>query len=261
MGHYSLTRESMPTANRAASVQAVSAATAAAAQIQGSRDISMSEIEIAVGKDAPRPLQLALSRARHANYAPHSVLYHQGSMSDALVFITGGLLKLITHMPNGRARIVRMHRPGSILGLSGLLALPHEHTTVALTRVTTLHLPMNVARQLRSEHPESYVTLVERWHDYLVEADTWITHFSTGPIRGRVARLLAFLSSFDPSLMRGYVHLLTCEEMGSILGVTGESVSRILAEFKRQRILARNENEAAEIYQTDIQRLQQIAYE
>jgi CRP-like cAMP-binding protein len=223
--------------------------------------VSPAEIQAALGENAPSPLRTLLSQAGRACYAEQDYLYHQGGESDTVFFVTEGLLKLVAHLPNGRARIVRLHRRGSVLGLSGLLGYDNDHTAVAVTPVSVLRLPMSALQRLRSEDAATYTVLVERWHNYLQEADTWITEFSTGPVRGRLARLLGFLADFEPGAVDGQVRLLTCEEMGSILGVTSESVSRILAEFKRQHLLARNDQESNELYQADVDRLRDIAEE
>lgn len=230
-----------------------------ASDIEGA--VTRAEITAALGESAPTPVQTLLAHARRSVYAQQDTLYHQGTPSDTVYFITGGLLKLVAYLPNGRARIVRLHRPGSVLGLGGLRGQNNEHTAVAMTETSALRLSLDALQRLRGEDPTTYVTLVERWYDYLQEADRWITQFSTGPIRGRVARLLAFLSEFEPDAADDQVQLLTCEEMGSILGVTSESVSRILADFKRQHILDRHDSECGELYQTDAERLRDIAEE
>ena len=221
--------------------------------------VSPAEITAALGSNAPTPVQTLIATARRLSFQQQDILYHQGDGVDTVLFISGGLVKLVSHLRNGRARIVRLHRPGSVLGLSGLCGQHHEHTAVAVTPVSALRLPLGALQRLRSDDPVTYVTLLERWHDYLRDADTWITQFSTGPVRGRVARLLVFLSEFESHAAEGRVQLLTCEEMGSILGVTSESVSRTLAEFKRQHILARRDSDARELYEADVERLQDIA--
>jgi CRP/FNR family transcriptional regulator, anaerobic regulatory protein len=226
---------------------------------ENTRSASPDEINIALGSNTQTPLRSMLNHSRHTEYDPHEVLYHQGSAIHNVIFITSGLLKLVVHLPNGRARIVRLHRPGSILGLGGLLEHNNEHTAVALTHVTALHLPLSAVQRLRTEEPETYINLAERWHDYLRDADMWITQFSTGPIRGRVARLLAFLAEFNLESADDELQLLTCEEMGSILGVTSESTSRILAEFKRKDILVIGDDQANELYNADLSRLHLIA--
>ena len=226
----------------------------------GRQTVDPEDIAAALGHDAPTPLASMLACARRVGYAAHETLYHQGSAATSVTFITAGLLKLIVHLPNGRARIVRVHRAGSILGLGGLLDEENEHTAVALGPVTALRLPLGAVRQLRREDPEAYIALTERWHGYLKEADLWITRFSTGPIRGRVARLLAFLADINRDSAADQLQLLTCEEMGSVLGVTSESTSRVLADFKRRHILVSEDvHEDSEIYNADMRRLHTIA--
>ena len=53
----------------------------------------------------------------------------------------------------------------------------------------------------------------------------------------RVARLLKYLAELEYDKPLDRVELLTVCEMAEILGVTQESVSRILATFKRRAIL------------------------
>ncbi|MGD2112773.1 MAG: cyclic nucleotide-binding domain-containing protein, partial [Gammaproteobacteria bacterium] len=132
---------------------------------------SQDEITSALGGDAPTPLRAMLDHSRRVTYDPHEVVYHQGSPTRSVTFITSGLLKLIVHLPNGRARIVRFHRAGSVLGLGGLRGQNNEHTAVALTPVTALRLPLGAVQHLRVADPDTYISLVERWHDYLQEAD------------------------------------------------------------------------------------------
>ena len=224
-----------------------------------SRGTSPEEIAAILGDETETPLRSMLNHSRRVTFDQHDVIYHQGSPARSVCFIISGLLKLIVHLPNGRARIVRFHRTGSVLGLGGLYERENEHTAVALTPVTALRLPLSAVQRLRREDPEMYLRLVERWHDYLHDADIWITQFSTGPIRGRVARLLAFLAEFNRESSSDQLHLLTCEEMGAVLGVTSESTSRILAEFKRDHIIFNNEDQPQEIYNADLGRLHHIA--
>jgi len=223
------------------------------------RSANPDDIAAVLGDEAETPLRSMLNHSRRVTFDQHDVIYHQGSPAHSVSFIISGLLKLIVHLPNGRARIVRFHRPGSVLGLGGLYERDNEHTAVALTPVTALRLPLSAVQRLRREDPEMYIRLVERWHEYLQDADIWITQFSTGPIRGRVARLLSFLAEFNRESSSDQLQLLTCEEMGAVLGVTSESTSRILAEFKRDHIIFTDADQPHEIYNADLGRLQLIA--
>jgi CRP/FNR family transcriptional regulator len=113
--------------------------------------------------------------------------------------------------------------------------------------------------RIKSDNPNLYCRLLECWFDYLQEADLWIAEFSTGSVKARVARLVNFLSEIEDTVSSGEVKLLTCEEMAEILGATPESVSRVLAEFKRSNILFPSKFHADASYQRNTQALNTIA--
>lgn len=174
---------------------------------------------------------------RLVTYQPGDSLYHEGSEITALYVVRRGRIKLLSYLPDGRARIVRLHNRGGVIGLNGLLGEVHEHTAIAVDRVEVYQIPLKLVVVLRERDAIAYSRLLEQWHSYLNTADTWITEFSTGPIRGRVARVLLFLVDLDEQSGPSELTLLTCDETAEVLGVTPESVSRVLADFKRSGIL------------------------
>lgn len=110
-------------------------------------------INLLTVRNAPTPVQSLLAHARPATYAQQDMLYHQGTRGDTVYFITGGLLKLVADLPNGRARIVRLHRPGSVLGPGGLRGQNNEHTAVAATQTSALRLSLGALQRLRADDP------------------------------------------------------------------------------------------------------------
>lgn len=200
----------------------------------------------------------ALAAARLVNYSSGDTLFRYGEAVEALTVIRNGRVKLLHFLANGKTRIVRLHNRGSILGLNGLVNEVHSHTAVAIDDVEAYLIPVNLLLSLKSDDPESCNQLLEHWHEYLAIADTWITDFSTGSIRGRVARLILYLTEADGAPEQD-VNLLTVEEMAEILGVTPESVSRVMADFKRKRILISQEEEQSHCFHCDLQRLEQEA--
>lgn len=194
-----------------------------------------------------------------ASYQPGEVIFHQGEENRLLFVVHSGLIKLVAYLPNGRSRIVRMHNRGSIFGLDGLLNQAHEHTAIAVDQVRLIQLPHVHLQTWKQDQPELYAQLLEKSLEHLKRADLWITDFSTGNIRGRVARLLKFLCRFESETGPQIVELLSTEEMAEILGVTPESVSRIIAEYKRQGILTSIDNNTEPLYLCALDELEQDA--
>lgn len=202
---------------------------------------------------------LDVEGARSRVFSAADTLYREWQEAGVVYRIKSGLVKLIRYLPNGRARIVRLHGKGSLVGLSGLLEPRYEHTAVAVGRVEADAVPVNSLVRLRSDNPALYCRLLEEWYTQLQTADTWITQFSTGSIRARVARLVNYLSEIEQKAPSTEVELLTCEEMAAVLGVTPESVSRILAEFKRDQMLRCVRRTSAQCFERNVEALQQVA--
>lgn len=192
-------------------------------------------------------------------YEGKESLYHEGETIDRVFVIRHGLVKLLSYLPNGRARIIRLHCGGHVLGLEGVLGRHFEHTAVAVNNVEVECVPLQRILRLERDDPRVLTALLYQWHDALAQADKWIAEFSTGEIKSRVARLLQYLPSLDGGRTNATVGLLTVGEIGEILGATPESVSRHLAAFKRQDILRREAGSSPNTYRLDVERVQQEA--
>jgi CRP-like cAMP-binding protein len=202
--------------------------------------------------------QQLLNSVCTVTFQPGDTLYHSDEESSTLYIIQQGLVKLVSFMDNGRNRIVRLHRQSSFIGMDGLMNTKHEHDCIAINEVRAYQIPHSELLRLKEDEPHLYNQLLEKWYEYLQYADTWITEFSTGNIKGRVARLVKFLSHFDPDTGPQIVELLTTEEMSEILGVTPESVSRVIAEFKRDGILTTIENNVESLFECDQEKLDKV---
>ena len=200
-----------------------------------------------------------LKSVSYSSYEPGEVIYQSGEESHLLFVIRQGMLKLVTHLPNGRSRIVRLHKRGSLIGLDGLMGNAHEHTAIGIDNVELYKIPHSFFHQWKESSPQLYSRLLEHWHEYLNYADTWITEFSTGNVKGRVARLLRFLADFEPDTGPQIIELLTTDEMADILGVTAESVSGVVAELKRELVLEPIENNTESLFTCDLAALEQLA--
>lgn len=196
------------------------------------------------------------SAGKVRRFGPGEVLYRDGDQIEAACRVHRGLVKLMTHLENGDARIVRLQRRGDWMGLGGLLGRPHAHTAIAVTEVELDLFPLTLLHELAETEPEAFARLLGQWHGDLAKADKWIADFSTGNIRKRVARLIGYLVELgQEEFERGAVNLLTVQEMGEILGVTPESVSRTIAGFKRNGVLRKRASGRRGAYRVDVELL------
>jgi CRP/FNR family transcriptional regulator len=226
------------------------------------RNGGLSELKISSAGDGvwdSREQRILCRAGRTKRYLPKDVIYRESEQGDRVYVVRSGLVKLLSYLPNGRARIVRLHAGDHWIGLEALLGQPYEHTAIAVADVEVRHIPIHSLQRVNRDNPGMLGQLLCQWHGALVHADRWIADFSTGGIKPRVARLLEYLAEIEYGWPLDRVELLTVCEMAEILGVTQESVSRILATFKRGDILQRQSHPVREIYRLDARRLQQEA--
>jgi CRP/FNR family transcriptional regulator len=168
----------------------------------------------------------------HVVLAPQAVLYRAGDPAHSVFTIRSGLVKLVQYLPDGRQRIVRLLRGTDCTGLEALLGQPYQHDAIALQPTEICRIPLDVVLRLERQNPRLHQEVLTRWQRALVEADAWLTQLSTGSARARTARLLLRLASGDDAC-----DLFSREDMGAMLGITTETASRIIAEFKRSGVL------------------------
>jgi CRP/FNR family transcriptional regulator len=182
-----------------------------------------------------------------------STLYRAGDKGDRLFTIRSGILKLVQYLPDGTQRIVRLIRHTDITGLEALLGQEYQHDAVVLQPTEACSLPVSVVQALSQTNPKLHQELLNRWQRALTEADAWLTELSTGSAKQRVARLLLRLVRDD---QEAECLLFSREDMGAMLGITTETASRTIAEFKRQSLLVET---SPNRFLLDIRNLEHIA--
>lgn len=187
------------------------------------------------------------------SYGVGEVVYHMGSQANHLFTVRAGLVKLTQTLPCGTQRIVRLLRQGDIIGLEALVDHDYQHTATTLQPSKLCRIPVAVIDKLSTETPRMHKQLMQRWQRALEDADQWLTELSTGHARSRVARLLLLQAEVEKE--EGF-ELLGREDLGAVLGITTETASRMIAEFRRNGLLVRQENGR---FQADIDELQAMA--
>lgn len=185
--------------------------------------------------------------------APEDALYRMQERGSTLFTLRGGVMKLLQYLPDGTQRIVRLLQDSDVLGLEALVDQPYQHDAIALTHCEICAIPVAVIERLGREQPRLYLALMARWQQALSEADAWLTEFTTGTARQRVARLLLRLSCPDRD---NPLPLFGREDMGAMVGLTTETVSRTIAELRRQGVLR---DHGANLQECDRETLRRIA--
>jgi len=166
--------------------------------------------------------------------SPGEKLYSEGEKGTHMFTIRKGLVKLEQYLADGTQRIVRLLKSTDVAGLETLLGESYKHNAFALQETEVCRYPTSTVSELAKNNPKLHLDLMTHWQSALSEADSWITELSTGSAKERVARLLLRLAKDETN--RQCV-LFGREDMGAMLGITTETASRIVAEFKRQGLI------------------------
>jgi CRP/FNR family transcriptional regulator, anaerobic regulatory protein len=167
--------------------------------------------------------------------SPGEALYRTGDRGTRLFTVRHGLIKLVRYLPDGTQRIVRLIRGSDVIGMEALLDQSYEHDALAMQATEICQLPVQVVRNLSQRNPTLHKELLNRWQRALNDADAWLTELSTGSARHRIARmLLRIVEQVDD---QPQCSLFAREDLGAMLGITTETASRTIAEFKRNGLL------------------------
>jgi len=199
---------------------------------------------------------------RKAKFAAGETLYREGDPMLRAHLVESGVVKLVAHLPNGRSRIVGLEGAGAVLGLSAPTrrAPRYDHSAVALEEVTSTWVSAEGLRELRVRCSENYVELLEQSVKRLAHAERWMAEILNEQAPRRIARLIRLLARLQGAAERDEVRLLTCQEIGEAVGVSTESASRILAEFKRSGLLIATDTGGKWHYRLDRDALESMAF-
>lgn len=184
----------------------------------------------------PETVGPLLEAVTNASYPAGDTLYQQGGEPAALYSIRKGLVKLSQVSRDGDMRIVRLLGPGAAIGLECLLGQAYHHSAQSLSEVDVCRIPATNLRQIARQQPQIHRRLMQQWQQHIDLADQHLLALSTGSIRDRGRRLLQLL---DDTCKRGNIPLLlpANQDCAAMLGARVESVSRVMAEFKRSGVL------------------------
>lgn len=194
------------------------------------------------------------------DFEPGAALFTAKMPADAVYCIRAGAVKMAHLEPSGITRIVRVLKLGDVAGLESVFRETHDYSAIALNKVRACRIPMSYFRKFMAEHGSLQMRLIESSQAALAEAQSWLAQIVGGnvPARTRMARLLLKLRSGGSDQIIRF----SGEDMAAILGITFETVSRVVSEFNRLGILQKVHGGRANSYfRGDIAALEKIALE
>lgn len=163
-------------------------------------------------------------------------IFKSGDPADVLYIVCEGQFKILTHTPDGREQIMYIYSPGDFVGGLNLLK-SHNYLYYGQALEDGIICTMDKAFFDKTclPNPRILRQILEKSYDRIRWAEQLITRLSAANAGLKVAELLMLLASrygvqtdqgtrIDLSMNR--------EELGSYAGLTRETITRKLGEFK-----------------------------
>jgi CRP-like cAMP-binding protein len=167
-------------------------------------------------------------------FVANAKIYSEGQQALGVFTLRKGMVKLVRATADGRERIVRVLRPGDVLGLEALATARFDSEAIALVESSMCRIPLSVLHHLSANSPRLHKRLMQKWQQALRDADDWLADLNFGSARQRVAALaLKMRDSEQP----GFTTFFARDDMGAMLDIKLETVSREISGLVRDGAL------------------------
>jgi CRP/FNR family transcriptional regulator len=170
-------------------------------------------------------------------YQPHEVLFREGDPSTYLLVLRQGLLKLTSLGRDGREQIIGLAAPRRLLGLQSLHSKSYCFTAETLSPVSVCKLRRDDMLLVLEQNPTVSLQLIDLLNRELTEAQALIRVLGQKTAEERVAWFLLTLANADAEPFEMNPLWLSRQEIAELLGLTIETVSRLISEFRRAGLI------------------------
>jgi CRP/FNR family transcriptional regulator, polysaccharide utilization system transcription regulator len=175
-----------------------------------------------------------------ALYKKRSVIFNEGDNPHGIYTVNSGKVKIYQLTETGKEQIVRMIRPGDVIGYRALITgEKYSCTAEAIEDSVICFIPKSVFFNMAEENGSISKKLLRLLSIDLRRAENKITTLVDKPVRGRLAEALLFLrETYGMESDNATINIvLTREEIANLAGTTKETAIRLLTELKDEKIL------------------------
>ena len=160
---------------------------------------------------------------------PGQLIYLQDTLAECFYYIVSGTVKCFISSPEGDERILTLPHAGELIGEASFFdRQPRVSSAVAVTRCELVAVDRPRLEQVFAAHPGLAIAMLENLASRVRLLSAHVDSEFL-PADKRIARhLLAQIPGPDGALR------CTHEEIGSSVGVSRVTVSRVLGEFDRR---------------------------
>jgi CRP/FNR family cyclic AMP-dependent transcriptional regulator len=191
-----------------------------------------------------RALQRLNAVKSTAIYPKRAHLFNQGEAAYGVFVLCTGRVKLSTCSHEGKAIITKICQSGDVLGLNAVVSnRPYEVMAEMMECGRASFIPRDSLLQFMREHGEVAKGVAEQLSSnyYSAHEEVRALGLTMDPAE-RLAKLLLSWSSKTTENQgdKSSVLTLTHQEIGETIGVTRQTVTRVLSQFRKNEVLQVN---------------------
>ena len=173
-------------------------------------------------------------------YRKGQSLFHQGDQVKGVLFVQSGLVKQEINGPKGKPFILRLSGLGQPMGhrsLGSSDCQPYSSTAVEDSRICFIEL--DFFNNLLKKSESLRQALLKIYLKEISETETKLLHIAHHSVREKVATVLLELCQVYgyEDAGNGIRIQVDRQEMADLAGTTKEQVSKVLAQFTREKII------------------------
>jgi CRP/FNR family transcriptional regulator, polysaccharide utilization system transcription regulator len=174
-------------------------------------------------------------------YRKGQIVFQEGTHPRGLFVVKSGKVKVYKLGSSAREQIVRLAKPGDIVGYRSLIGGEAYYATAQTLEDTILcYISRDVLYKLIDANPQLALNLMKLLSHDLATAEKKMVELVQKPVRERVAEALLVLKEIYglEEDNRTLNIRLTREDIASFVGTTTETAIRVLSEFKEEKLVA-----------------------
>lgn len=201
--------------------------------------------EYAIGTDqdlrsalTPESMRKLAALGVERKFERSECLFHQGDCAENVLLLLDGRVKVCLLGSSGQKTILRIHLPGSLIGLSALASLPtRDATATALETVTAAELTRAEMQAVLLEDSALSLRVMRMLIDRLADLHSRLADLQAASVDQRLARVLLALGQRDPIAETTPTISLTHEDLSNMVGARRPTVTSALNRFLQDGLI------------------------
>ncbi len=162
-------------------------------------------------------------------------LFEEGETVNGIYCVKDGVCKLSKLSANGKDQIVKLVKPGELLGQRSMISdEPANLSAVALEDMEVCFIPKSEVLGFFNHNNQFSMNVMKTICGDLKDADDHMVSMAQKTVKERLAETLVYLEDTFGKNEDGSLHIqLSREELAGMIGTATESCIRLLSEFAK----------------------------